>query len=422
MLAMHRSGERSVRRLASWVLTTVALNNPKGVDGLGQMSGTNLEGLFWGAGILAIPLLLAVPLRLAWQLWVGVGHEAAEYRTVVRQIVDSGNQVASFRQTLDDIARNLRLSPAKQRLIEAELLHPLTLSHFLLLPSLLILPLSAVMALPIVLLGFPMLLFMEYLIIRRKVLVWSLKSVEHVMHWQVIHIPKPHRGKEERKRSLTEFAQHIEHFNYVPQAAFLGLFAWLIVHWVLDLDSWSIELIYSSLLYMVLLSVLSVLNTAFESDLVFVDPAKGRLVPVNQWLEGVLNPIVGLGLVFLLGRNLLEEARAVDGNPVLFATFVLMLLYGAAVVGISFRWGYSSWRGARVRSTFESQAIDELSPLSYDLTRTKGRIDFNVRMAMDERLVAFDKVNPQQLSFDDLQSLPAAGSRPKAPKNPLDEA
>ena len=403
-------------------LNTVALNNPKEVDVAGHMSGTNLEGLIWGAGILAIPLLLAVPLRLAWQIWVGVGHEAAEYRTVVRQIVDSGNQVASFRQTLDDIARNLRLTPAKQRLIEAEMLHPLTLSHFLLLPSLLILPLSAVMALPIVLLGFPMLLFMEYLIIRRKVLVWSLKSVERVMHWQVIHIPKPHRRKEERKRSLTEFAQHIEHFNYVPQAAFLGLFAWLIVHWVLDLDSWSIELIYSSLLYMVLLSVLSVLNTAFESDLVFVDPAKGRLVPVNQWLEGVLNPLVGLGLLFLLGRNLLEEARATDGNPVLFATFVLMLLYGAAVVGISFRWGYASWRGGRVRSTFEGQAIDELSPLSYDLTRTKGRIDFNVRMAMDERLVAFDKVNPQQLTFDDLQSLPAAGNRPKAPKNPLDDA
>jgi len=402
--------------------TAGAFNTPKEVDVAGHMSGTNLEGLIWGAGILAIPLLLAVPLRLAWQIWVGVGHEAAEYRTVVRQIVDSGNQVASFRQTLDDIARNLRLTPAKQRLIEAEMLHPLTLSHFLLLPSLLILPLSAVMALPIVLLGFPMLLFMEYLIIRRKVLVWSLKSVERVMHWQVIHIPKPHRRKEERKRSLTEFAQHIEHFNYVPQAAFLGLFAWLIVHWVLDLDSWSIELIYSSLLYMVLLSVLSVLNTAFESDLVFVDPAKGRLVPVNQWLEGVLNPLVGLGLLFLLGRNLLEEARATDGNPVLFATFVLMLLYDAAVVGISFRWGYASWRGGRVRSTFEGQAIDELSPLSYDLTRTKGRIDFNVRMAMDERLVAFDKVNPQQLTFDDLQSLPAAGNRPKAPKNPLDDA
>ena len=58
---------------------------------------------------------------------------------------------------------------------------------------------------------------------------------------------------------------------------------------------------------MVLLSILSVLNTAFEADLVFVDPAKGRLVPVNQWLEGVLNPVVGIGLLFLLGRNLLEN-------------------------------------------------------------------------------------------------------------------
>lgn len=386
------------------------------------MAATNFDELLWGAGLLALPLIMALPLRLAWQIWVGVGHEAAEYRTVVRQIVDSGNQVTSFRQTLDDIARNLRLTPSKQRLIEAELLHPLTISHFILLPSLLILPLSAVMALPIVLLGFPMLLFMEYIIIRRKILVWSLRSVERVMHWQVIHIPKPHRGKDERKRSLTEFAQHIEHFNYVPQAAFLGLFAWLIVHWVLSLDSWTVELIYSSLLYMVLLSVLSVLNTAFESDLVFVDPAKGRLVPVNQWLEGVLNPIVGIGLVFLLGRNLLEEARAVDGNPVLFATFVLMLLYGSAVVGISFRWGYSTWRGGAVRGTFEIQAIEELNPLSYDLTRSKGRIDFNVRMAMDERLMTFDKVNPQQLTFDDLQSLPSAGKKKRAPKNPLNDS
>ena len=166
------------------------------------------------------------------------------------------------------------------------MLHPLTLSHFLLLPALLILPLSAIMALPLVLIGFPFMLFMEYLLIRRKLLIWSLKSIERLMHWQVIHIPKPHRGSREQRKSLTEFSQHIEHFNYVPQAAFLGLFAWLIVHWVFNLDSLVVELIVSSFLYMVLLSVLSVLNTAFEADLVFVDPAKGRLVPVNQWLEG----------------------------------------------------------------------------------------------------------------------------------------
>jgi len=378
-----------------------------------------MQELLWGAGILALPLLLALPMRLAWQLWVGIGHEVSEYRTVVRQIVDSGHQVSSFSQTLDDIARNLRIPPAKQRLIEAELLHRLTLSHFLLLPALLILPLSAIMALPLVLFGFPFMLFMEYLMIRKRLLIWALKSIERLMYWQVIHIPKPHRGTREKHRSLTEFSQHIEHFNYVPQAAFLGLFAWLIVHWVLDLDSWTIELIVSSLLYMVLLSVLSVLNTAFEADLVFVDPAKGRLVPVNQWLEGVLNPVVGIGLLFLLGRNLLEEARDIDGNPILFATVVLTLLYGAAIVGISYRWGYSSWRGERVRQDFEVQVIEYLNPLSYDLTRKKGRIDFNVRMGMDERLTAFESANPQQLSFEDLQNLPTIPLDTKAPDNPL---
>lgn len=380
---------------------------------------TDMQGLLWGAGILALPLLLALPMRLAWQFWVGVGHEVSEYRTIVRQIVDSGHQVSSFSQNLDDIARNLRIPPAKQRLIEAELLHPLTISHFLLLPALLILPLSAIMALPLVLIGFPFMLFMEYLLIRKNLLIYTLKGTERVMHWQVIHIPKPHRGSRETRRSLTEFSQHIEHFNYVPQAAFLGLFAWLIVHWVLSLDSWTIEIVVSAILYMVLLSILSVLNTAFEADLVFVDPAKGRLVPVNQWLEGVLNPIVGIGLLFLLGRNLLEESRAVDGNPILFATVVLSLLYGAAIVGISYRWGYSSWRGSRVRQHFETQVISQLSPLSYDLTRTKGRIDFNVRMGMDERLTAFDAVNPQQLSFEELQNLPTIPAGTKAPENPL---
>ena len=378
-----------------------------------------MQELLWGAGILALPLIMALPMRVAWQFWVGVGHEVSEYRTIVRQIVDSGHQVSSFSQTLDDIARNLRIAPAKQRLIEAELLHPLTLSHFLLLPALLILPLSAIMALPLILIGFPFMLFMEYLMIRQRLLILALKTIERLMHWQVIHIPKPHRGTREKRRSLTEFSQHIEHFNYVPQAAFLGLFAWLIVHWVLDLDSWTIELVVSSFLYMVLLSILSVLNTAFEADLVFVDPAKGRLVPVNQWLEGVLNPVVGIGLLFLLGRNLLEESRDVDGNPILFATVVLTLLYGAAVVGISYRWGYSSWRGERVRQDFETQVIDYLDPLSYDLTRTKGRIDFNVRMGMDERLTAFDSTNTQQLTFEELQNLPSIPADTKAPKNPL---
>ena len=41
---------------------------------------SELQELMWGAGILALPLLLALPMRLAWQFWVGVGHEVSEYR------------------------------------------------------------------------------------------------------------------------------------------------------------------------------------------------------------------------------------------------------------------------------------------------------------------------------------------------------
>ena len=97
----------------------------------------------------------------------------------------------------------------------------------------------------------------------------------------------------------------------------------------------------------------------------------------------------------------------------------MALLYGAAIVGISYRWGYSSWRGGRVRQQFEQQVIDELSPLSYDLTRLKGRIDFNVRMGMEERLSVFEAPVPHQLNFEDLQSLPSVSSEILPPENPL---
>ena len=195
-----------------------------------------MQELLWGAGILALPLILALPMRLAWQFWVGVGHEVSEYRTVVRQILDSGHQVSAFSQTLDDIARNLRIPPAKQRLIEAEMLHP---SHAIPLPF-------APRTLDFTAFchhgtapgadRFSIHVVHGVSADSTKTLDLESKSIERLMHWQVIHIPKPHRGSREQRKSLTEFSQHIEHFNYVPQAAFLGLFAWLIVHWVFNLD------------------------------------------------------------------------------------------------------------------------------------------------------------------------------------------
>ena len=241
--------------------------------------------------------------------------------------------------------------------------------------------------------------------------------MEKVLHWQVIHIPKPHRGALEKAGKVNEFSNHVIHFNYVPQGAFLGLFAWLIVHWIFKLDSTALELVIASGLYIIMLGILGVLNTAFESDLVFVDPAKGRLVPVDQWLESILKPVVGIGLLFLIGRNLLDNAR--DGNPVVFAGTVLLLLYGAAIVGIAYRWGYSVWRGDKVKQEFEEQIVENLKPLSYDLTRTRGRIEFIAQMSMDERLTVMNEAPAKQLTFADLQALPSSKNKGKIPKNPI---
>ena len=386
--------------------------------GLLMATPVDLSGLMWAAGLLSIPIFLAIPMKIAWQYWIGAGHEETEYRGMVRQIIDSGRQLSPFRDTLDDLARGLRIKPGRQRLIEADLLHPLTLSHFLILPALIIFPLAVIVALPVILIGLPFLILVEFILIKNKVLMRSLKLIETWLHWQVIHIPKPHRGSVLTKTGIGEFSQHVVHFAQVPQGTFLGLFAWLIVHWTLKIDSFWIELSIAAGLYIILLGILSVLNTAFESDLVFVDPSKGRLVPVDQWLESILKPIVGIGLLFLIVRNLLDEARG--GNPTLFATTVLSLLYGAAIVGIAYRWGYSLWRGNSVRTNFESQIIEGLAPLSYDLTRNKGRIDFRVRMTMKERIETISKLPNNQMSFEALQNLPKSHTSDVIPVNPIE--
>ena len=72
-----------------------------------------------------------------------------------------------------------------------------------------------------------------------------------------------------------------------------------------------------------------------------------------------------------------------------------------------------------MRDKFGNQVIETLNPLSYDMTRTKGRIEFHVRMVMKERLNTLSEVSIEQLSFADLQDLPSSENRGKIPDNPL---
>ena len=135
-------------------------------------STIEVENLLWAIAILALPLILALPMKLLYQTVIlGVGPAERTYRSTVQRIIDAGMQVEHFREVLDDEARKLGLKPTRARLNETDILYPLTITHFLLTPMLFILPVVAVMSLPIIILGIPVLYVLEVLLIRRKLLI-----------------------------------------------------------------------------------------------------------------------------------------------------------------------------------------------------------------------------------------------------------
>ena len=137
-------------------------------DSASMMSEIEVSTLFWSVGLLLVPLLIAMPARLIWRYVVGRTHEENTYRQHVNRIIHAGMIVEHFREELDDIAKNLQLTASKARLIEADLLYPLQITHFLLLPALLVLPLAFFMALPVMIIGFPVLIILEQLLIKQK--------------------------------------------------------------------------------------------------------------------------------------------------------------------------------------------------------------------------------------------------------------
>ncbi len=380
----------------------------------------DVENLLWAIGILAIPLVLALPARIVYQTAIlGIGPAERSYRSSVQSILDAGLQVEQFRDSLDDSARELQIKPSRARLNETYLLKPLSLTHFILTPMVLILPIVVIASLPIIIIGIPVLYALEIILIRRRLLINAIKLLETWFGKQIIHIPDPGYGHYSDDAKMLDASSIAVHFHMVPRVVFLGLFAWLIIHWTLRLDSWWIELLLSSIFYVLLLGVVGIITTALESDLVLVDPAKGRIIPISTWLESLLKPVVGVGLLFLLGRDLMFEARD-GGNAVLFALMVLVVLYCATAVGVTFQWGYAWWHGKTVRQNFEEQAIEKLNPQSYDLTRHRGRIQLNVRCSMKERLARNAEPLPE-LTFGDLEAFPSAHDGVvSAPSNPLE--
>ncbi len=387
----------------------------------GNMATTiDVENLLWAIAILGLPLLLALPAKILYQTVIlGVGPAERSYRSTVQKILDAGMQVEQFREVLDDESRRLGIKPSRAKLNETDLLYPLTLTHFLLTPMIFILPLVAVASLPIIILGIPVIYAVEVILIRRRVLINLIKMLETWFGKQIIHIPDAGNDHWSNDAKVLDGSSIAVHFHKVPRVVFLGLFSWLIIHWTLRLDSIIIEFTLSGLFYILLLGIVGIVTTALESNLVLVDPARGRIIPISDWLESMLTPIIGVGLLFLLGRDLMAEARD-GGNTVLFSATVLVVLYCATAVGVTFQWGYTWWHGKRVRRRFERQAIDKLNPQSYDLTRNRGRIQLNVRCSMAERIEG--GISPGvNLTFTDLDNLPSAHeSVITSPVNPLE--
>jgi len=383
-------------------------------------SSLDVGNLLWAIGILALPVILALPAKLLYQTVIlGVGPAERNYRATVQKILDSGMQVEHFREVLDEESRRLGIKASRAKLNETDMLYPLTITHFLLVPMIFILPVVAIATLPIIILGIPVLYLLEVLLIRRKLLINAIKLLETWFGKQIIHVPDAGNDHCSNDAKVLDASNIAVHFHKVPRVVFLGLFSWLIIHWTLRLDSLMTEFILAGLFYVLLLGIVGIVATALESNLVLVDPARGRIIPIADWLDSMLTPIVGVGLLFLLGRDLMTEARD-DGNTILFSATVLMVLYCATAVGVTFQWGYAWWHGKTIRKQIEQQAIEKLNPQSYDLTRNRGRIQLNVRCPMSERIEG--GIGPgATLTFTDLDNLPTAHEGVlKSPENPLD--
>ena len=252
-------------------------------------SSLDVGNLLWAIGILALPVILALPAKLLYQTVIlGVGPAERNYRATVQKILDSGMQVEHFREVLDEESRRLGIKASRAKLNETDMLYPLTITHFLLVPMVFILPIVAIATLPIIILGIPVLYLLEVLLIRRKLLINAIKLLETWFGKQIIHVPDAGNDHCSNDAKVLDASNIAVHFHKVPRVVFLGLFSWLIIHWTLRLDSLMTEFILAGLFYVLLLGIVGIVATALESNLVLVDPARGRIIPSNAVMKGGL--------------------------------------------------------------------------------------------------------------------------------------
>ncbi|DAC11886.1 MAG TPA: hypothetical protein D7H77_03560 [Candidatus Poseidoniales archaeon] len=308
-------------------------------------------------------------MSFAWRWWVGIEPEHEHYREKVRRVLDAGMPLARYRGELDAEARKVHVSSDRQGRIESDLLHRLRLQHFLLFPSLILWPLVGIFAAIISIPMMPLLKLVEWILIKKKALSAVAIIIQRYTRWEIIGIPRLDDGSK-------QFGKALASIHRMPTTVFLGLFAYLIVSYS-PMSSFNV-LLLSALVYIILVSAISVIRAATESTLTFADPTNRRIIPMESYVDEKLGPWVGVGLIFLLSRQLMYGSKIRTGelliDPVPFSISVLLVLYTATIIGITVEILFFRSRGEEVRMTFQKQMVDIFQPDVYLFNRNLGTL------------------------------------------------
>ena len=378
----------------------------------------NFTSLLIAVGVLLVPIILALPLRFWWAIRVGNQPEHIRYRSWVRQVLDAGEPLSTRRQELDHLARSLPIDIMRQGRIEMDVLHPLKLPHFMLLPVLILSPLVGLIGAILFILLFPLILVAEWVLINRGLLAKIVDIVLRLMHWGIIGIHRLDRGVREEDAM-------VEHMHRLPTTAFLGLFCYLIVSYM-PLPTW-LGIAFTVLLFLLLTSIIVIVKAASHGELVFADTSQRRLQPMERLVDDILAPVVGLGLLFLLSRQLfltqIGASNSIFADPIWFAGIVLIVLYSAAAVAIMVEISFFGFRAEDVRMIFQKQMVEKYNPMLYSFTREHDRMELNPIRSLKQHLELneshFEESEP--FNFEDMLRAPSTlqeGEDAIPPKTP----
>ena len=355
--------------------------------------------------LLVSPILLVVPTQRLWKKRVLKSDKHKKYRKIVNGILTHGYPLQIFRASLDKTARSFQLDDKEQGLVESDILYPLNTMHFLILPSMILWPFLSIFAVFLILPLIPLLRLTEWIMIDKGLLAWIVKVIKNYTNWQLIGVPK--LSRDARKGDVW-----IQALHRMPTTVFLGLFAYLVVHYLSLPDIFALGL--AGIIYLLLASLAIITAVAIDGELAFADNAQRRIMPLEAILQDLLTPIVGLGLLVLIFRQVFFTITYPGvglHDPIIFAISIMVVLYTATIVGALIEWA-AGRRGKIIRDSFHKRLIDDEDPELYSFTRNKdGSLNLR-KICMLEEFFVNDHRFPEQsleasIRFEDLMALPS---------------